>query len=89
MRFDSSVFKYLGDFGIGVFDRVFSAVWYRFGKYGIAVKIKDNKEVIIESDGWYKKSTCLVSAYFASDLLTMNVSVIIKKTWCFFVLQQK
>ena len=55
LSFESSVFKYLEDVDIGVFDRLFSAVWYRFRKYGITVKIKENKEVIIAADGWYKK----------------------------------
>ena len=50
LRFESSIFKYLEDFGIGVFDRVFSAVWYQFGKDGIAFNIKDNKEVNIAAD---------------------------------------
>ena len=50
LRFESSIFKYIEDFGMGVFDRVFSTVWYNFGNDGIAVKIKENKEVIIASD---------------------------------------
>ena len=75
LRFKSSICKYFEDVGIGIFDRVISAVWYRFGKYGIAAKIKDNKRVIIATDGWYDKSTCLISAYFASDGLTMKPQI--------------
>ena len=60
---------------MGIFARVFSVVWYRFGKYGIVVKIKENKKVIIAAEGWYGKSTFLISAYFSSDGLTINVSV--------------
>ena len=63
LSFDLSVCKYFEDVGICIFDRVFSAVWYRFGKDGISVKIKENKKVIIAADGWYKKLTCLISAY--------------------------
>ena len=85
LRFESSVCKYFEDAGIGIFDRVFSAVWYRFGKYGISVKIKENKKVIIAADGWYDKSTCLISAYYSSDGLTINLSVMSTQTWCFFV----
>ena len=85
MRFKSYVFKYPEDVGIGIFNRVFSAVWYWFGKYGIAIKIKENKEVVIAADGWYKKSTCLISAYFASDEWAINVSLMSTQTWCFFV----
>ena len=65
--FEFSVFKYFEYVDIGIFDRVFSSVWCWFGKDGILVKIKENKKVIIAADGWYKKSTCLISAYFASD----------------------
>ena len=57
LEFETSVCEYFEDVGIGFFYRVFSAVWYRFGKYGIAVKIKDNKKVIIDSDGWYENRT--------------------------------
>ena len=85
LRFESSVCKYFEDVGIGIFDRVFSVVWYQFGKYGISVKIKENKKVIIAADIWYKKLTCLISAYFASDGLTINVSVMSSQTWCLFV----
>ena len=85
LRFESSVFKYFEDVVIGIFYRVFSAVWYRFGKDGIAVKIKENKKVIIAADGRYNKSTCLISAYFFSYGLTINVSLMSMKTWCFFV----
>ena len=53
LRFESSVCKYFEDVGIGIFDRVFSAVWYRSGKYGIAVKIKENKKLIIAADRCY------------------------------------
>ena len=28
LSFESSVLKYIEDVGIGIFDRVFSAVWY-------------------------------------------------------------
>ena len=52
LRFESSVFKYLEDFGIGIFDRVSGAVQYWFRKYGISIKIKYSKEVIISADGW-------------------------------------
>ena len=89
LRFESSIFKYLEDFGIGVFDRVFSAVRYQFGKDGIAFNIKDNKEVIIAADWWYNKFACLISAYFASDGLTNNVSVMSTQTWCFFAWRKK
>ena len=85
MRFESSVFKYLEDFGMGIFYRVFSAVLYQFGKYVIDVKIKDDKEVIIVADGWYKKSTCWISAYFYSDVLTIHLNFMSTKTCCFFV----
>ena len=85
LRFQSSVCKYFEDVGIGIFDRVFSVVWYQFGKYGIVVKIKESKKVIIAANGWYKKSTCLISAYFSSDGLTIFVSVMSTQTWCFFV----
>ena len=84
LRFESSICKYVEDVGIGIFDRVFSVVWYRFGKDGIVVKIKD-KKVIISSERWYKKSTCLISAYFPSDGLAINVSVKSTQTWCLFV----
>ena len=49
--FDSSVFDYLESVGIGIFDRGFNADWYWFGKDRIAIKIKDNKEVIVAADG--------------------------------------
>ena len=75
LRFESSIFKYIEDFGIGVFDRVFIAVWYWFGKDGIDVNIKDNKEVIFATDRWYDKSNFLISAYFSSNGSTINVSV--------------
>ena len=67
LNFDSSVCNYFEDVGKGIFDRVFSAFWYRFGNDGISVKIKDNKKVIISADGWYEKSICLISSYFSSD----------------------
>ena len=51
--FESSVFEYLEDFGMGIFDAVFGAVWYWFVKYGIAVNIEDNKEAIVAADAWY------------------------------------
>ena len=89
LRFESSVCMYFEDVGICIFDRVFSAVWYRSGKYGIAVKIKDNKKVIITTDRLYKKSTCLISAYFSSDGLKINVSVMSTQTWCLFVWKEK
>ena len=85
LRFESSVLKYIKDVGIGIFDRVFIAVWYRFVKYRISVKIKENKEVIIAADRWYTKLTCLISAYFSSYGLKINVSVMSTQTWCFFV----
>ena len=88
-KFESSVFKYIEDVGIGIFDRMFNVVWYRFGKDGISVKIKDNKKVIIGADRWYEKLTCLISAYFASDGLTVNVIVISMQTWCLFVWRKK
>ena len=69
LRFESYVCKYFEDVGIGIFNRVFSAVWYGFSKDLIAVKIKENKKVIIAADGWYKKMTCLISAY----LLVMDL----------------
>ena len=75
LRFEYSVCKYFEDFGIGIFDRVFSAVCYRFDKDVISVKIKDNKKVIISADVWYHISTCLISAYFSSDGLIINVSL--------------
>ena len=40
LKFYSSVFKCLDDVCKVIFDIVLSAVWYWFGKYGIAVKIK-------------------------------------------------
>ena len=89
LRFESSVCKYFEDVGIGIFDKVFSAVWYRFGKYGIAVRIKVNKKLIIAADRWYDKLTCLISAYFTSDGLTFNVSVMNTQTWCFFCMTKK
>ena len=81
MSFESSVCNYFEDVGIGIFDRVFSAVWYRFGKDGIFVKIKENKKLIIAADGWYDKSNFLICAYFASDGLTINVSVMSTQTF--------
>ena len=84
LRFESSVFKYLEDVGILVFDRLFSVVRYRFGNNGIYVKIKDNMEVIIAADGWCDKFTCLISNYFSSDGLTINASEMSTKTWCLF-----
>ena len=51
--FESSVFEYLEDFGMGIFDAVFGAVWYWFVTYGIAVNIEDNKEAIVAADAWY------------------------------------
>ena len=75
LRYESSVCNYFEDVGIGIFSRVFSTVWYPFGKYGIVVKTKENKKVIIAAGGCYDKSTCLISAYFPSDGLKINVSV--------------
>ena len=89
LRFESSVFKYLEDFDICVFDRAFSAVRHQFDKYGIDINIKDNKEVIIVTDGWYDKSTCLISACFASDGLTTQVSMMSIQIWCFFVINRR
>ena len=77
--------KYLEDVGIGIFYRVCSAVRYRLVKYEIGVKIKVDKGVIVATDGWYDKLNCLISAYFASDGLTINVSVMITQNWCLFV----
>ena len=85
MRFYCSLFEYLEDVDIVIFDRVFSAVQYWFGKYGIYVKIKENKEVVVAADGWYDKSTYFISAYLPSDVLTINVRVMSTKTLCFFV----
>ena len=85
LRFDSSVFEYFEDFGICIFDRVFSVVLYWLGKDVISFDIKENKEVIFAADGWYNKLTYLISTYFASDGLTINVSVMSTKTWCLFV----
>ena len=85
LRFEFSVCKYFEDVGIGIFDRVFSAVWYRFGKDGISIKIKSNKKVIIATDVWFDKCTCLISAYFSSCVLTINVSVVSTQAWCFFL----
>ena len=84
MSFESYFFKYPEYFGIGIFDRVFSAVLYWFVKYVTDVNIKENKELIIAADVWYDELTYLITAYFSSDGLTMNVSVMITKTWCFF-----
>ena len=75
LRFESSVCKYFEDVGIGIFDRVFSAVWYWFGKYGISIKFTENKKLIVDADGWYNKSTYLISDYFVSDGLTIKLSV--------------
>ena len=50
LRFVSSICKYFEDVGMGIFDRLFSAVCYWFGKDGIDVKIKENKKVIISTD---------------------------------------
>ena len=85
LRFESTICDYIEDVGIGIFDRVFSDFWYSFGKYGITIKIKYNKEVIIATDGWYDESTCLISAYFTRDVLTTNVSVMITQACCLFV----
>ena len=84
LRFESYVFEYLEDVGIVIFDRVFGAVQYRFIKDGSAVNIEDNREVIFTAEVWYNELTCLISAYFSSEGLTINVSVMSKKTWCFF-----
>ena len=70
---------------MGIFDRMISAVWYRFGKYGISVKIKDTNKVIIAADVFYDKLTCLIGAYFANYRLTINLSVMRTQTWCFLV----
>ena len=47
--------------------------------------VSGNNYLLIAADGWYDKSTCLISAYFTSDGLTFNVSVMSTQTWCFFV----
>ena len=85
MRFYSSVFEYLENVGIGIFDRGFSTVRYLFGKYGIYVKIKENKEVVVAAERWYDELTCLISAYFPSDVLKINIRVASPKTCCLFV----
>ena len=54
LRFESSVFKHIEYDGIGIFDRVFSSVCYQFVKYGISVKIEENKEIIVDAGGWYE-----------------------------------
>ena len=43
LRFNSSVFEYFEDVGIGIFDRVFSVVLYWLGKDVIYSNIKENK----------------------------------------------
>ena len=60
---------------MGIFDRVYSSVRYRFFKNVTDVNIKENKKSIISADGWYDELTCLISAYFASDGFTINLSV--------------
>ena len=85
LRFESYVFEYLEDVGIVIFDRVFGAVQYRFIKDGSAVNIEDNREVIFAAEVWYNELTCLISAYFTSDVLTINIRVTSPKTCCFFV----
>ena len=80
LRFESSVCKYFEDVGIDISYRMFSAVWYRFGEYRIAVKIKENKKAITAAEWWYKKSTNLISDYLSIDGLTTNVSVMSTKT---------
>ena len=80
LRFESSVCKYFEDVGIDISYRVFSAVWYWFGEYRIAVKIKENKKAITSAEWWYKKSTNLISDYLSIDGLTTNVSVMSTKT---------
>ena len=62
LRFESFVFKYLEDVGIGIFDKVFSAVRYQLGRDKVSANIKENKEVIISAGRWYNKLTCLISA---------------------------
>ena len=67
---------------------MFSAFRYRFGKDGISVKIKENKEVIIFAELWYKKLTCLISTNFSIDGLKISISVMTIKNWysvCFCV----
>ena len=85
MRFESSIFDCHEGVCIGFFDRVFSSAYYWFDKYVIIVKIKENKEVIVAAEGWYEKLTCLISAYFSSDVLKINVSTMSIKTCSFFV----
>ena len=70
---------------LDVFDRLFSAVWYWFGKDGIFVKNKENKKVIVASDGWYDKCTCLISVYLPSYGFEITVSVMSTQTWCLFL----
>ena len=84
LRFESSVYEYLECVGIGIFGRFFGAVWYRLVKYGFDVNIEGNKQVIVAVDGWYRKSTFFVSSFFASNGLTIKVSVMSMKTWYFF-----
>ena len=64
---------------------MFGEAWHRLSKDGISANIKDNKKVIVATDGWYDELTCLISTYFSSDFLAINVSVSIIKTWFFFV----
>ena len=85
LSFESSFLNYPEDFGIGIFNRAFSTIWYQFVKYGITLKIKEDKEVIILADGWYFESAFLFSACFASDGLTINISAMSMQTWCLFL----
>ena len=85
LRFDSKVFDYFEDVGIGIFYRVFSVVLYWLGKDLIYSEIKENKELIVAADGWYKKLTHLISTYFNSNGLKINLSVMSTKTRCLCV----
>ena len=85
MRFESSIFDYLEDVVIVIFDRFFGVDWHWFSKYETAVNIEENKMVIFAADRWYEKSNCFASDFFAWYGLTINVSVMITKTSCFFV----
>ena len=85
LSFDSSVFEYFEDLDISISDRVFSVVLYRLSKDVISLNIKENKELIVAADVWYKTLTYLISTYFYSDRLTINVNVMSTKTWCLFV----
>ena len=85
LSFDSSVFEYFEDVNISISDRVFSVGLYWLSKDVISVNIRDNKELIVASDGWYNKLTYFISNYFYSDGLTINVNAMCTNFWCLFV----